>query len=218
MIASFFAFQQASPRSARYSVRHDSNLPSSDASLSRVRWASIFYQPTLSDLKLVSFFLNSYHGSIGASPKKLQDIVMELEAQLHPLVQAESSVIVDVLYRSEYLFQPEGSSEELTTSTFNAVELAVSSSSTRRSGLSKSKPAIGESQQRPSGGPADSAVVPPPPSKQRSDGRPGGAGLEHSDGKRRNSAERPKQPIPAPAAVKQEDEVVRGVGIAESLG
>ena len=143
---------------------------------------------------------------------------MVLESQLHPLVQAESSVIVDVLYRSEYLFQPEGSSEELTTSTFNAVELAVSSSSTRRSGLSKSKPAIGESQQRPSGGPADSAVVPPPPSKQRSDGRPGGAGLEHSDGKRRNSAERPKQPIPAPAAVKQEDEVVRGVGIAESLG
>jgi hypothetical protein len=36
----------------------------------------------------------------------LQDIVVLLEAQLHPLVQAESSVIVDVLYRPEYLFQP----------------------------------------------------------------------------------------------------------------
>jgi hypothetical protein len=36
----------------------------------------------------------------------LQDIVVLLEAQLHPLVQAESSVIVDVLYRPEYLLQP----------------------------------------------------------------------------------------------------------------
>ncbi|EFX61682.1 heat shock protein 90, partial [Daphnia pulex] len=36
----------------------------------------------------------------------LQDIVVLLEAQLHPLVQAESSVIVDVLYRPEYFFQP----------------------------------------------------------------------------------------------------------------
>ena len=36
----------------------------------------------------------------------LQDIVVLLEAQLHPLVQSESSVIVDVLYRPEYLFQP----------------------------------------------------------------------------------------------------------------
>ncbi|EFX61767.1 hypothetical protein DAPPUDRAFT_7943, partial [Daphnia pulex] len=35
-----------------------------------------------------------------------QDIVVLLEAQLHPLVQAESSVIVDVLYRPEYFFQP----------------------------------------------------------------------------------------------------------------
>ena len=34
----------------------------------------------------------------------LQDIVILLEAQLHPLVQAESSVIVDVLYRPECLF------------------------------------------------------------------------------------------------------------------
>ena len=30
---------------------------------------------------------------------------MLLEAQLHPLVQAESSVIVDVLHRPECLFQ-----------------------------------------------------------------------------------------------------------------
>lgn len=37
----------------------------------------------------------------------LQDIVVLLEAQLHPLVQSESSVIVDVLYRPEYLF-PQG--------------------------------------------------------------------------------------------------------------
>jgi hypothetical protein len=36
----------------------------------------------------------------------LQGIVVLIEAQLHPLVQAESSVIVDVLYRPEYLFQP----------------------------------------------------------------------------------------------------------------
>ncbi len=37
----------------------------------------------------------------------LQDIVVLLEAQqFHPLVQAESSFIVDVLYRPEYLFQP----------------------------------------------------------------------------------------------------------------
>ncbi|EFX88926.1 hypothetical protein DAPPUDRAFT_311044 [Daphnia pulex] len=35
----------------------------------------------------------------------LQDIVVLLEAQLHPLVQAESSVIVSVLYRPKYLFQ-----------------------------------------------------------------------------------------------------------------
>lgn len=36
----------------------------------------------------------------------LQDIVILLKAQLHPLVQAESSVIVDVLYRPELLFPP----------------------------------------------------------------------------------------------------------------
>jgi hypothetical protein len=36
----------------------------------------------------------------------LQDIVVLLEAQLHPVVKAESSVIVDVLYRPEYIFQP----------------------------------------------------------------------------------------------------------------
>ena len=34
----------------------------------------------------------------------LQDIVVLLEAQLFPLVQAEYSVIVDVLYRPEHLF------------------------------------------------------------------------------------------------------------------
>ncbi len=36
----------------------------------------------------------------------LQDIVVLLEAQFHPVVQAESSLIVDVLYRLEYLFLP----------------------------------------------------------------------------------------------------------------
>ena len=47
----------------------------------------------------------------------------------------------------------------------------------------------------------------------------------HADGNRRNSAERPKQPVPTPPpAVKQEEDVVRsenrgggGVGIAEAL-
>ena len=37
----------------------------------------------------------------------LQDIVVLLEAQLQPLVQAESSVIVDVLFQPEYLFPAE---------------------------------------------------------------------------------------------------------------
>jgi hypothetical protein len=36
----------------------------------------------------------------------LQDIVVLLEAQLHPLFQAEFSVFVNVLYRPEYFFQP----------------------------------------------------------------------------------------------------------------
>ena len=44
----------------------------------------------------------------------------------------------------------------------------------------------------------------------------------HADGNRRNSAERPKQPVPTPPpAVKQEEDVVRsenrGGGIAEAL-
>lgn len=40
--------------------------------------------------------------------ESLQDIVVLLETQLHPLVQAESSVIVDILFQPEYLF-PQGS-------------------------------------------------------------------------------------------------------------
>ena len=54
------------------------------------------------------FFLKRviYSRSSGDASERLQDIVVLLEAQLHPLVQAESSVIVDVLYRPEYLFQP----------------------------------------------------------------------------------------------------------------
>ena len=53
------------------------------------------------------FFLDViYSRSSGDASERLQDIVVLLEAQLHPLVQAESSVIVDVLYRPEYLFQP----------------------------------------------------------------------------------------------------------------
>jgi hypothetical protein len=47
-----------------------------------------------------------YSRSSGDASERLQDIFVLLEAQLHPLVQAESSVIVDVLYRPEYLFQP----------------------------------------------------------------------------------------------------------------
>ena len=46
----------------------------------------------------------------------------------------------------------------------------------------KPKPKL--ANRRLSFGPADFSVVPPPPSKQRSDGRPWGAGLEHADGKR----------------------------------
>ena len=36
--------------------------------------------------------------------ESLQDIVALLEEQLRPLVQAESSVLVDILYRPEMLF------------------------------------------------------------------------------------------------------------------
>jgi len=53
-------------------------------------------------------------GSVGAGGVRfdrsiiegLQDIVVLLEAQLHPLVQAESSVIVDILLKPQCLFPP----------------------------------------------------------------------------------------------------------------
>ncbi len=80
--------------------------------------SSLFNKPTLSS-KTSKLFRGSRHQlSREASQSQLgvridrsiieglQDIVVLLEAQLHPLVQAEYSVIVDVLYRPEHLFLP----------------------------------------------------------------------------------------------------------------
>ena len=64
-------------------------------------WLFLVFHPVN---RLTVFFLHSswVSGSIGASSTGLQDILVLLEAQLHPLVQSESSVIVDVLYRPKY--------------------------------------------------------------------------------------------------------------------
>ena len=53
-----------------------------------------------------SFISSAQFGGIDdrSIVERLQDIVAILEAQLQPLVQAEYSVIVDVLYRPECLF------------------------------------------------------------------------------------------------------------------
>jgi hypothetical protein len=79
--------------------------------------SSLFNKPTLSS-KTGKLFRGSRHQQLSRESSQsqlgvridrsiiegLQDIVVLLEAQLNPLVQAEFSVIVDVLCRPEFLF------------------------------------------------------------------------------------------------------------------